>query len=78
MPTAPTLVELDTRGRVSLGKVADHHHYLLRHEEGGVLILEPAVVVSTAQARLDAQPELKAQLTDALARPARAVPRRQR
>jgi adenine-specific DNA-methyltransferase len=50
----------------------------LKTEPGGVIVLEPAVVMSAAQARLNASPELLAQVTDAIAHPERAVPRRRR
>ena len=73
-----TLVELDSRRRLSLGKLATSDRYLVREESGGVLVLEPAVVVTAAQARLDARPDLMAKLVDALDHPERAVPRKKR
>lgn len=39
------LLEVDSRGRVSIGKIARHRRYLARVEPGGVIVLEPAVVV---------------------------------
>lgn len=73
---ATTLVERDGRGRVSLARVTSNpaQRYLAHEEPGGVIVLEPAVVVSEAQARLNAQPNLLAQLTDAIDHPERAVP----
>jgi len=40
-----TLLTLDSRKRVSLGKLARHDHYMITEEPGGVLILTPVVVV---------------------------------
>jgi len=73
-----TLVELDSRGRVSLGQLATAQRYLVHQEDGGVLVFEPAVVMTEAQARLNQMPELSAQLVDAMDHPERAVPRRRR
>lgn len=74
-----TLVELDARGRASLGKIAGSHtRFIARAEEGGVLILEPAVLMTEAQLRLERRPELAAQLAVANARPEGAVPFRRR
>jgi len=41
-----TLLTLDSRKRVSLGKLARHDHYMITKEPGGVLVLTPVVVVS--------------------------------
>jgi len=73
-----TVVEVDSRRRISLGKSAKYERYVVREEPGGVLILEPAVIVTAAQARLNAMPELAAQLADAAAHPERAVSRQRR
>ena len=74
------LLERDSRGRVSLARLVSTpaDRYLAREEPGGVIVLEPAVVMSAAQARLNAAPDLLAQVTDAIAHPERAVPRRRR
>jgi len=73
-----TLVELDGRRRVSLAKIATTDRYLVRQEAGGVLVFEPAVVITAAQARLDQQPALVEQLIDAMDHPERAVRRKPR
>jgi hypothetical protein len=39
------LVELDSRRRVSLGKLAAHDRYLVRVESDGTIVLTPAQVV---------------------------------
>jgi hypothetical protein len=73
-------VERDSRGRISLTRVVSEpaDRYLAREEPGGVIVLEPAVVMSAAQARLNASPELLEKVTDAIAHPERAVSRRRR
>ena len=76
--SAETLVELDSRHRVSLAKVATADRYLVRQEAGGVLVFEPAVVVTAAQARLNQQPDLAGHLVDAMDHPERAVARKRR
>ncbi|CAG6955960.1 hypothetical protein PICSAR14_01031 [Mycobacterium avium subsp. paratuberculosis] len=43
------MIRTDSRGRVTLAGHPDSA-YLLREEPGGVLVLEPAVVMSAAQA----------------------------
>ena len=45
------LVTLDSRRRLSLGKLATHSHYFVRVDEDGVIILTPAVVMTSAEAR---------------------------
>lgn len=72
------LVELDSRRRASLAKIATHDRYLVHEEPGGVLVLEPAVVLTEAELRFQQNPELAAQVADALAHPEQAVPRRRR
>lgn len=57
--TEPTLVTLQGRGRVNLGKLADHDRYLVHREPDGTLIWEPAEVLSTTEARLLADDDIK-------------------
>jgi hypothetical protein len=40
-----TLLTVDSRKRISLGKLARHDHYQVSEEPGGALILTPVVVV---------------------------------
>ncbi len=56
----PTLVTVQDRGRVNLGKLADHERYLVHREPDGTLIWEPAEVMSTTEARLLADDAIKA------------------
>lgn len=69
------LVEVDARRRVSLGRVATHDRYIVREEAHGVLVLEPAVVISAAQAALNAHPEVAAAIIDSIDNRDRGVPR---
>ena len=47
-----TLIELDSRSRASLKQIAKHERYLVEVEGDGTIVLTPAVVMSTAEARL--------------------------
>lgn len=40
------LVEVDSRGRVSLGKLGQTGPYLARVEQDGTIYLEPAVILN--------------------------------
>ncbi|GAA1380778.1 MULTISPECIES: hypothetical protein [Luteococcus] len=64
--TSPTLVKTDSRSRVVLPGRPDTP-YLLEELEDGVLILQPAVVMSKAQAEYNADAELRTLLRDATA-----------
>ena len=66
-----TLVELDHRRRVSLGRIGRHSRYLVHEEPDGTIILEPAVVLSETEARFMANTELVAQIEGNRARPER-------
>ncbi len=66
-----TLVELDDRRRLSLGKIGHHSRYLVHEEPDGTIILEPAVVLSEAEARFIANSDLVAQVEDNRAYPDR-------
>ncbi len=46
MPLTPPILGLDSRRRTSLGKVGRHSRYLVREEEDGTLVFEPAVVMT--------------------------------
>jgi hypothetical protein len=55
---ADVLIELDDRRRVTLGKLGWHRRYLAHEEPDGTLVLTPAVVMTEAQARLLARPDV--------------------
>ncbi|KNX38790.1 hypothetical protein [Luteipulveratus halotolerans] len=68
--TEPTLLELDPRGRVSLKKVAgDTQRFLAYTHEDGTIVLEPATVMTEAQARFLAAPEVVDALERAMSQP---------
>jgi hypothetical protein len=75
--TESVILETDPRNRRSLARlgVPPGRRYLARVEEDGVVILEPAVVMTEAEARLHANPELVRRLEDAEANPERRVAR---
>lgn len=58
------LVETDTRSRVVLPG-HPNQRYVLQENEDGSILLQPAVVVTHAQAEYDSDPELQALLTRA-------------
>ena len=45
MEGKPKVLEVDSRGRVTLGKLAEHDLYLVTVEPGGTIVLHPAVVI---------------------------------
>lgn len=57
-----TLIQVDGRKRVSLGKLAQHGQYLVTEEPGGRLVLEPAVVLTVAEQNFLNDPTLVAAL----------------
>lgn len=61
-----TLIELDTRRRVSLGRVGrpEHTRYLVSEEDDGTLVLIPAAVVSDLEARFLQDPDLLARIEE--------------
>lgn len=61
-----TMIELDERRRLSLGKIGRHSRYLVREEQDGTLIFEPAVVLTEFEARALGSQELMQQLQDSL------------
>ncbi|MGD0063296.1 MAG: hypothetical protein ABSB76_07635 [Streptosporangiaceae bacterium] len=79
-----SVLEVDSRRRISLGSLAEHDRYLVDVEEDGTIVLTPAVVMSAAQARLLAAAETSRRIDEFLdhpetgsrrIRPARSHPR---
>lgn len=77
-PGKSAVIELDDRRRVSLGRFGRHDRYLVREQEDGTLILEPAVVLTEAEAAFLANPALVALIEEERAHPERNRPRTQR
>ena len=66
MSALEPIVETDARSRVVLTG-HPNERFLIRENSDGSLLLEPARVISTAQAEYDADPELRDLLTRASA-----------
>ena len=71
------LLELDERGRASLGKFGrpEHRRYLVDVEPDGTLVLRPAQVMSEAQARLLTRDDISSAVDPFLADPSIGVRR---
>lgn len=68
-PTRQSLLEVDSRKRISLGSLAEHDRYLAEVEDDGTIVLTPAVVMSAAQARLLAAAETSRRIDEFLDHP---------
>jgi hypothetical protein len=64
-----SLLEVDTRRRISLGPLATHDLYLVEVEDDGTIVLTPAVVMSAAEARFHAATETSRKVDDFLDNP---------
>lgn len=69
----PSLLEVDSRRRISLGSLAEHARYLVEVEDDGVIVLTPAVVMSVAEARLHTAVETSRRIDDFLENPETGV-----
>lgn len=77
METQGVLVELDSRRRAALGRLAHHDRYLVTEEPDGTLIFTPAIVMTDMEAKLlRNNPELVRQLEEKMAHPERLMRRR--
>ena len=72
-----TLLELDARSRVVIPGHAGEK-FLMREQEDGTILLEPARVISQAQAEYDQTPELRDLLAQATRSATVTRPRRAR
>jgi hypothetical protein len=78
MPTPDdrTIVELDSRGRASIGKHTNgRRHYFLDVDKDGTITLTPAVVMTETEAALARNPELTARIEHFLEHPEDGVRR---
>lgn len=66
------LIELDSRKRAALGRLAHHDRYLAREEPDGTVVLTPAVVMPKLEAELlRANPAFVANLKEKMRHPER-------
>lgn len=72
-----TLLELDARSRVVIPGHASERFVMQENEDGSIL-LQPARIVTDAQAEYDSTPELRALLARAATSTTVQRPRRQR
>lgn len=71
-----TLIEVDERGRTSLGRLHPAPgRYLGEVQSDGTVVLHPATVMTTAQARLLARPDVMAAVDKFAADPTTSVRR---
>jgi hypothetical protein len=64
-----SLLEVDSRRRISLGALAEHDRYLVEVEADGTIVLTPAIVMSAAQVRLLAAAETSRKIDEFLEHP---------
>lgn len=69
------VISVQGRGRVNLGKLAEHQRYLGHTEPDGTIILEPAEVISLTEKKLLADNALMASIADSRVHPERLVTR---
>jgi len=67
--TAPTLVQIDSRKRASLGALARFDQYLVREEADGTIVFEPAVILTSAERAVLADNEFLSAIRNANANP---------
>ena len=75
-----TLLEVDGRRRVTLGRLGsrDHVRYLASEDPDGTITLRPAVVMTELEARMLANKDLVARIQDNRENPGRLVKRARR
>ena len=68
MPDNENLIEVDSRGRVTLGRLAgEHKRFLVSADQDGTILLRPAVVRSAIEDRMLRDPEIVKSVRDGLA-----------
>lgn len=72
----PKILTTDARGRLSLGR--PDQHFIVREEEDGTVILEPAIVMTELEHRYLANAALQAQIEYARSHPEQRKPRKKR
>jgi hypothetical protein len=71
----PVVIEVDSRRRVSLGKLGHHDTYLATEQPDGTITLEPAVILTEAEHAFLQNMELRRQIDHNRAHPERRRPR---
>ncbi len=71
---APALLELDSRRRVTLGRLGQFDRYLVTELKGGRLLFEPAVVVTQTELDLLQDEAFRQRVTKALDGPFEPLP----
>ncbi|HEY5111030.1 MAG TPA: hypothetical protein VII67_01735 [Acidimicrobiales bacterium] len=71
----PTIVTTQARGRLTLGALATASQYIVHSEADGVLVLEPATVLSVTEKKLLENSALMAAIQDSREHPEKMVKR---
>jgi hypothetical protein len=71
----PIVVTTQARGRVTLGALATASQYIVHSEADGVLVLEPATVLSVTEKKLLENSALMAAIQDSREHPEKMVKR---
>lgn len=71
-----TLVQKDSRGRVTLGNALSDRQYIVNVESNGTVVLEPAVIMSLHDHELQSQPEILKQVQAGIADRSSFIPGR--
>ncbi|WP_139809717.1 hypothetical protein [Mycobacterium avium] len=69
------VIEVDSRRRISLGKLGHHDTYLATEQSDGTIVLEPAIILTAAEHAYVRNTELQRQIEDNRAHPERRRPR---
>lgn len=72
---APVVIEVDSRRRISLGKLGHHDTYLATEQSDGTIVLEPAITLTAAEHAYLRNTQLQHQIEDNRAHPERRRPR---
>ncbi|WAC89377.1 hypothetical protein [Mycobacterium sp. Aquia_213] len=71
----PVVIEVDSRRRISIGKLGRHDTYLATEQPDGTIVLEPAVVLTAAEHAYLKNTKLRHQIEENRAHPERRRPR---
>ncbi len=71
----PVVIEVDSRRRISLGKLGHHDTYLATEQPDGTIVLEPAIILTATEHAYLRNTQLQPQIEDNRAHPERRRPR---